>query len=80
MGLVALDSIIVGSIVVERGDDVPESFVDLAGDEQPVDGDRLVDLGVAAPARSSAAKAARANADVEPEPEQPPAAEPEQTE
>lgn len=61
MPIVATETIILGSAQVEPGDEVPSSFVDPFGDEQPVDVDRLVELGFAEKARGKAsAKAAPA--------------------
>lgn len=48
----ALDTILLAGDQVEPGHEIPDTFVDTFGDEQTVDRDRLVDLGVAEKAKS----------------------------
>lgn len=58
---VALDTILLGAQQVVRGESVPDSFIDPFGNEQPVDVERLLELGVAAKPGSADAKTARAD-------------------
>lgn len=71
----ALDTILLGSTSVEAGEEVPATYVDMFGDQQHVDLDRLVEIGAAEKARKASATAGAPEPPAEdaPEPGEPPA-------
>ncbi len=62
MGYRALTHVMRGNApVVEPGELIPETYLDLQGQEQPVDFERLVELGAAEKDTPAARKAAKAD-------------------
>jgi hypothetical protein len=60
----ALDTVHLGyAPPVQAGEIIPETYPDMVGDPQPVDFERLVELGVAEKVSAAAAKKAAADAE-----------------